>query len=68
MSRYDDVREKILSGNSDNNISETDMRFFLSKIGAEHKRTKSSHIIYRIDGVPEVINIQPIKEKSKHIR
>ena len=65
MSRYEDIREKILSGNSDNNVSETEMRFFLSKIGAKHKRTKGSHIICRIDGVPRLINIQPINGKIK---
>ncbi len=65
MSRYDDVREKILSGNSDKNISEEDMKFFLRKIGAVHKRTKGSHFMCSLDGVPELINIQPKNGKIK---
>ncbi len=65
MSRYDDVREKILSGNSDKNISEGDMNFFLEKIGAVHKRTKGSHKQYVINNIPELVNIQPKNGKIK---
>lgn len=65
MSRYKKVREDILSGKSDKNISEEDMRFFLSKIGAMHRRTTGSHFQYCIDGVPELINIQPKNGKIK---
>ncbi len=44
MNRYKKVRANIMSGKSGKNISEEDMRFFLSKIGATHGRTKGSHI------------------------
>ena len=65
MSRYDKIRANILSGNSDKNISESEMTFFLSKIGATHKRTRGSHMQYSIDGIPELINIQPQNGKIK---
>lgn len=38
MSRYYKIRTSILSGKSDTNISEEDMKYFLSKIGAVHRR------------------------------
>ena len=65
MSRYSKIRADILSGKSDTNISEEDMCFFLSKIGAVHRRTKGSHFQYSIDNVPELINIQPKGGKIK---
>ncbi|MCI9176039.1 MAG: type II toxin-antitoxin system HicA family toxin [Lachnospiraceae bacterium] len=65
MSRYDKIRSDILSGKCDKNISETDMSFFLDKIGAMHKRTNGSHMQYTIDNVPELINIQPKNGKIK---
>lgn len=65
MSRYNKIRADILSGKSDKNITEEDMRFFLSKIGAVHKRTTGSHFQYSIDNVPELINIQPKNGKIK---
>lgn len=65
MSRYSKIRADILSGKSDKNISEEDMRFFLAKIGAIYRRTKGSHIQYSIDNIPELINIQPQNGKIK---
>ncbi|MCI8874160.1 MAG: type II toxin-antitoxin system HicA family toxin [Lachnospiraceae bacterium] len=65
MSRYDKIRSDILSGKCDKNISETDMRFFLDKIGAVNRRTNGSHIQYTIDNIPELINIQPKNGKIK---
>lgn len=65
MSRYSKVRMDIMSGRSDANISEEDMKFFLSKIGASYKNTQGSHMKYWIDGIPELINIQPIDGKIK---
>ncbi len=59
MSQYEKIRSDILSGNCDKNISETDMKYFLNKIGAVHKRTTGSHVQYMIDNIPELINIQP---------
>lgn len=65
MSRYSKIRSDILSGKSDTNISEDDMKFFLSKIGAVHKRTRGSHTQYSIDDIPDLINIQPKNGKIK---
>lgn len=65
MKRYRKIREDIMSGRSDKNISEEDMEFFLSKIGATHRRTKGSHIQYSVDNIPELINIQPKNGKIK---
>ena len=41
------------------------MVFFLSKIGAIHRRTKGSHMQYSIEDIPELINIQPKNGKIK---
>ena len=65
MSQYEKIRSDVLSGNCDKNISETDMKFFLNKIGATHKRTTRSHMQYTIDNIPELINIQPKNGKIK---
>lgn len=65
MSQYEKIRSDVLSGKCDKNISEADMKFFLSKIGATHKRTAGSHIQYTIDNIPELINIQPKNGKIK---
>lgn len=65
ISRYYKIRTSILSGKSDTNISEEDMKYFLSKIGAVHRRTKGSHFQYSIDDIPELINIQPKSGKIK---
>lgn len=65
MSRYGKIRADILSGKADKNISEQDMKFFLSKIGTLHKRTNGSHMQYSIDDIPELINIQPENGKIK---
>lgn len=65
MSRYDKIKSDILSGNSDTNISETDMIFFLSQIGAIYRRTTGSHIQFSIYNIPELINIQPKNGKIK---
>ena len=65
MSTYAKIRAEILSGKSDKNISEEDMVFFLSKIGAIHRRTKGSHMQYSIEDIPELINIQPKNGKIK---
>ena len=65
MSQYEKIRSDVLSGNCDKNISEADMKFFLTKIGATRKRTTGSHIQYTIDNIPELINIQPKNGKIK---
>lgn len=65
MSQYEKIRSDILSGNCDKNISETDMKYFLNKIGAVHRRTAGSHMQFTIDNIPELINIQPKNGKMK---
>lgn len=41
------------------------MKFFLWSIGAVHRRTTGSHMQYSIDGIPDLINIQPKNGKIK---
>lgn len=65
MSRYNKIRANILSGKADTNISKEDMLFFLSKIGAVYKGSHGSHIQYSIDGIPDLVNIQPKDGKIK---
>lgn len=65
MSRYSKIREKIMSGKSDNNIAEDDMYYYLDMIGGFYKRTHGSHRMYGFQNIPEQINIQPKNGKIK---
>lgn len=64
MSKYEKLREQILSGKSDSNIRFEDLRQFLAGLGFE-ERIKSSHHSFRKEGVEEKPNLQRDGSKAK---
>ena len=64
MSRLEKLREKILLGKSDANISFDDLRDFLISLGFE-ERIKGSHHSYRMAGVLDKPNLQRDGSKAK---
>jgi hypothetical protein len=64
MSKYDKLLFQILRGTADANISFDDLRVLLRKIGFE-ERIRSSHHIFRKEGVLEKINLQREGNKAK---
>jgi virulence-associated protein VapD len=64
MSQFEKLLLAILSGTKDRNISFSDLRSVLDRIGFEC-RIKGDHFIYTKDGVEEIINIQPLGSRAK---
>jgi hypothetical protein len=53
--------EKILSGISDKNIKFSELREILIKFGFA-ERIKGDHHIFTMNGIMEIINIQPLRD------
>ncbi|ROL61587.1 type II toxin-antitoxin system HicA family toxin [Bacteroidetes/Chlorobi group bacterium ChocPot_Mid] len=64
MSRIVKLILKILSGNSDSNISFSELCNLLDYFGFS-VRIKGDHYIYFKDGIDEIINLQPLGNKAK---
>jgi predicted RNA binding protein YcfA (HicA-like mRNA interferase family) len=64
MSKSKKNRERVLLGEADANIIFDDLCRLLRSLGFE-ERIKGSHHIFSIDGVEEIINIQPKKNMAK---
>ena len=64
MSRPDLVLRRILSGTSDSNISFQDLCGLLAGLGFRFRK-KGSHHIFHMDGVAEILNLQPKGSKAK---
>lgn len=64
MSKYQKLFMQIMSGTQDSNISFADLQKILTLLGFT-VRIKGDHFIYFKDGVEEIINIQPVENKSK---
>ncbi len=64
MGKSEKTFELVLSGSSDNNIRFEDVRNLLKNIGF-NERIKGDHHIFYKDHVEEILNLQPIKGKSK---
>jgi len=64
MHKYAKLLAKILSGISDNNIRFTELCNLLEELGFA-QRIKGDHFIYYMEGVEEIINIQPLGNKAK---
>ena len=58
MGKYDKVRQRILSGTSDENISFSDLRQLLMRLGFD-ERIRGDHYIFTKEGIEEIINLQP---------
>ena len=64
MSKHLKILQKILSGTSDKNIPFADLCQLLLRFGFE-ERIKGDHHIFTRTDVNEIINLQPIGNKSK---
>ncbi|MDT5062050.1 MAG: hypothetical protein QOH63_2509 [Acidobacteriota bacterium] len=64
MSKYDKLLLQILHGSSDANIPFDDLCHLLRRLGFE-ERTRSSHHMFRRQGVEEKINLQREGNKAK---
>lgn len=64
MSKCQKLFMQIMSGTQDSNISFADLQKILTLLGFT-VRIKGDHFIYFKDGVEEIINIQPVGNKSK---
>jgi hypothetical protein len=64
MSKYSKIRQQILAGNSDGNISFAELRNMLLQLGFE-ERVRGSHHIFTRDNIPEILNLQPLGTKAK---
>lgn len=64
MGKYEKLITQILSGRSDANISFSELRYLLLKLGFE-ERVRGSHHIFTKNGVEEILNLQPDGAKAK---
>ena len=64
MSKFDKIRQKILDGKSDANVSFEDLRNLLLALGFA-ERTKGGHHSYRKEGIAEKPNLQRDGSKAK---
>ena len=60
----DKTLQAILFAKHDNNIKFIDLRMLLNRLGF-NERIKGDHFIYKKDGFPERINIQPNGNMAK---
>jgi hypothetical protein len=64
VGRHEELRLRILQGQSDANINFDELRNFLQWLGFE-ERIRGSHHIFRRRGVRELINLQREGSKAK---
>jgi len=62
--RYDKVLEKIMRGTSDGNIVFSELCDLLVFLGFSERVQESRHIFVK-QGVQEILNLQPSKDKVK---
>lgn len=63
MTRYEKLFRKIIIERN-TSISFVDLQYFIKKLGFS-ERCKGDHFIYTIDGVSDILNIQPDGNKAK---
>jgi len=64
MGKYSKLRARILAGGADSNIEFTAFCELLARLGFV-ERIKGSHHIFAMEGVAEIINLQPKGSKAK---
>ncbi|CDD64181.1 putative uncharacterized protein [Firmicutes bacterium CAG:882] len=64
MPTVDKILIDVMSGTKDNNIRFADLQKLLETLGFKC-RIRGDHFIYTKDGITEIINIQPDKNKTK---
>lgn len=64
MGKYDRLRQKLLSGTSDADVSFSELCQLLKRLGFDD-RTRGDHHIFTKSGVVEIINLQPKGNRAK---
>lgn len=64
VDKYEELRLRILQGESDANIDFDDLRRLLLRLGFE-ERIRGSHHIFRKQGVMDLVNLQQEGNKAK---
>jgi predicted RNA binding protein YcfA (HicA-like mRNA interferase family) len=64
VGKYNKIRQKILSGVSDKDISFSELCQLLKRLGFS-ERIKGDHHIFTKDSIAEIINLQPKGNKAK---
>lgn len=64
MSKHDKFLKRLMSSQSDADISFDDLCALLDHLGFQ-VRIRGSHHIFSKDGIAEIINLQPAKAKVK---
>jgi hypothetical protein len=64
MPQADKILIQVLRGQSDANMRFADLRGLLSRLGFT-ERIRGSHHIFWMDGVEEILNLQPKGAKAK---
>ena len=59
MGKWEKFRAKLLGGRSDQSIKFSELCGFLHRIGFE-ERIRGDHHIFTMDGIAEIINLQPL--------
>lgn len=63
MTRFEKLYKQIVV-NGDDKISFADLQFFMDKLGFS-KRVKGDHFIYTLEGIHELVNLQPRGKEAK---
>ncbi len=64
MSRHKKFLKRILNGQADADIAFDELCSLLKRLSFE-ERVRGDHHIFSLDGIAEIINIQPIQSKAK---
>jgi hypothetical protein len=64
MSEAEKLYEHIMLRRSDSNVSFSDLCMLLKRLGFE-ERIKGDHHVFTMDGVEEILNVQPRGAKAK---
>ncbi len=64
MGKFDKLYEHILMRQGDNNVSFESLCTLLGKLGFD-RRIRGDHHIFSMDGVEEILNLQPFGSKAK---
>ena len=67
MTQKEKLIEQILSGRSDANINFNDLLSLLRSLNFD-ERIRGSHHIFTLEGIDEILNLQPAGAKAKSIR
>ena len=65
MAKREKLKEKLLSGEHDNNFDFNELCTVLLHLQFTERKGKGSHRIFTRQGVEEIINLQPAGKKAK---